>query len=208
MAEEVKKQAGRPKAKVEEAETTNNDGIMDLLKQMQSELASLKKENEALRSNKSNSNEDVALNGDTEVEVMSLFAGKMTLYTEGYGQGTPYKFDDGFGSIIDIPLNDLKLIVKNNNKIAKLGYFYILDDEVVSIVRLKKIYESLITAEQMESIEKLKDEDVIVLYNKAPNSQKELIVSYFASKKSNSEPVSHNLLYQLGELSGKRLLEE
>lgn len=208
MAEEVKKTSGRQPKKVETPIVENNDSsIMDLLKQMQSELALLKKENETLKNNGGVEN-TLSLTSDTEIEVMSLFAGKMTLYTEGYGNGTPYKFEDGYGSIIDIPLSDLKQIVKNNNKIAKDGYFYILNEEAVNIVRLKKVYENLLSVEQMENIEKLKDDEIISIYNNAHKSQQDLILNYFASKKANKEQVSHNLLYQLSELSGKKLLEE
>lgn len=204
MAEEVKK-AGRPATKKEETQN-NNDEMMNLLKQMQSELASLKKENETLKKGANINTEDV-MSSDTEIEVMSLYAGTMNLYTEGFGTGTKYSFDEGYGSVIDIPLGDLKLIVKNNNKIAKDGYFYIMNEDAVSICRLKKIYESLLTPEQMEALTKATDEQVITLYNSAPESQKELIVEYFANKKANKESVSQNVLYQLSELSGKKLLD-
>lgn len=207
MAEEVKK-AGRPATKKEETATANNtsDDVMALLKQMQSELASLKEENKALKMHGKIETEEI-LTSDTDIEVMSLYAGTMNLWTDGFGTGTKYSFDDGYGSIIDIPLGDLKLIVKNNNKIAKDGYFYIMNEDAVNVCRLKKVYESLLSADQMEALSKITDEQVITLYNSAPTQQKELIVQFFANKKANGESVSHNVLYQLGELSGKKLLD-
>jgi len=207
MAEEVKK-AGRPATKKEEPTKVNNtnDEVMTLLKQMQSELALLKKENEKLKATGTTQDVDT-LSGDAEIEVMDLFSGSLTLYTEGFGEGTPYKFDEGFGSIIDIPFSDLKLIVKNNNKIAKAGYFYIMNEDAVEIVRLKKAYESLIPPENMSKLSKLSDDAVIALYNSAPKSQKAIILSYFTSRKADGEDVSHNVLYQLGELSGKKLTD-
>ena len=208
MAEEVKKTSGRPKKVEEVAEvaSNSNDAVMEMLKQMQSELAMLKEENKALKMHGKTETEEI-LNSDTEIEVMSLFAGTLNLYTEGYGGGTPYKFEDGYGSVIDIPLGDLKLIVKNNNKIAKEGYFYIMNKDAVEICRLKKIYENLLSASQMESLTKANDEQVIALYKSAPSTQKDLIIEYFAGKKANGEDVSHNVLYQLGELSGKKLID-
>ena len=207
MAEEVKK-AGRPATKKEEPIVSNNtnDDVMALLKQMQSELASLKKENETLKASGTSNNVEI-LNGDAEVEVMDLFAGSLTLYTEGFGQGTKYPFPDGFGEVIDIPLSDLKLIVKNNSEIAKSGYFYIMNEEAVNICRLKKAYESLLSPEQMEKLSSATADTVVALYNSAPKSQKEIIIEYFASKKSNGERVDHNILYQLGELSGRKLTD-
>ena len=51
MAEEVKKTSGRPKKVEEVSDTTanSNDAVMEMLKQMQSELAKLKEENKALK---------------------------------------------------------------------------------------------------------------------------------------------------------------
>lgn len=208
MAEEVKKTSGRPKKVEEVIDTTSNsnDAVMEMLKKMQLELASLKEENKELRSN-NNASENVTLDSDTDVEIMDLFSGSLTLYTEGFGEGTPYRFEGGFGSVIDIPMSDLKLIVKNNNKIARAGYFYIMNEEAIDIVRLKKAYESLIPIESMSKLSKLSDDAVIALYNSAPKAQKEIIFSYFASRKADGENVSHNLLYQLGELSGKKLID-
>ena len=204
MAEEAKKSAGRPKATTE---TNTNDDVMALLKQMQTELASLKKENETLKKSGTTLAVEETMSSDTEIEVMSLYAGTMVLYTEGFGTGTSYKFDDGYGSVIDIPLGDLRLIVKNNNKIAKDGYFYIMNEEAVALCRLKKAYESLLSADAMEALSKSTDDQIITLYTSAPEPQKELIVEYFANKKANKEAVSHNVLYQLQELSGKKLLD-
>ena len=208
MAEEVKKTSGRPKKVEEVAETTtnSNDAVMEMLKQMQSELAKLKEENKALKTHGKVETEET-LTSDTDIEVMSLFAGTLNLYTEGFGIGTPYKFEDGYGSIIDIPLGDLKLIVKNNNKIAKDGYFYIMNEDAVAICRLKKAYERLLSAEKMEELTRATDEQIITLYKSAPSTQKELIIEYFAGRKANGEDVSHNVLYQLGELSGKKLTD-
>lgn len=210
--------AGRPagtKKEVTDADVVVNDvsksddnkNIMDLLKQMQAELKSLKAENETLKSS-SKTVVESTLTSDSEIEVMSLFSGSLTLYTEGYGNGTPYKFEDGYGSIIDIPLGELKLIVKNNNKISKIPLFYILNEEAVGIVRLKRAYENLLDIEKMENLSKLNDDGVVSIYKTAPDSQKELIIAYFASKRASGESVSQELLFKLGELCGRNLLAE
>ena len=207
MARTATKKEETVETTVKNTNVNTNDDVMTLLKQMQSELASLKKENEALKKHGDVITEDT-LTSDTDIEVMSLYAGTMNLYTEGFGVGTKYSFEDGYGSVIDIPLGDLKSIVKSNNKIAKDGYFYIMNEDAVNICRLKKAYENLLSQDKMEGLLKATDEQVIALYNSAPESQKQTIVEYFASKKANGESVSNNLLYQLGELSGKKLLEQ
>ena len=207
MARKATKKEETVEKTVKNTNVNTNDDVMTLLKQMQSELASLKKENEALKKHGDVTTEDT-LTSDTDIEVMSLYAGTMNLYTEGFGVGTKYSFEDGYGSVIDIPLGDLKSIVKSNNKIAKDGYFYIMNEDAVNICRLKKAYENLLSPDKMEGLLKATDEQVITLYNSAPESQKQTIVEYIESKKANGESVSNNLLYQLGELSGKKLLEQ
>ena len=202
--------AGRPKKEetvdVAVENTSGNEEMLDSMKQMKLEMEELRKENETLKKTETTTiAEEISL--DTEIEVMSLYAGTLNLFTEGFGNGTVYKFEDGYGSVIDIPFIDLKLIVKNNYKIAKDGYFYILNENAVNLLRLKKTYDSLLSAEQMESLSKSTVEQVATLYNSAPESQKKLIINYFATKKADKENVDMSILYKLQEISGKKLLD-
>ena len=201
---------GRPKKEetvdVAVENTSGNEEMLDSMKQMKLEMEELRKENETLKKTETTTiAEEISL--DTEIEVMSLYAGTLNLFTEGFGNGTVYKFEDGYGSVIDIPFIDLKLIVKNNYKIAKDGYFYILNENAVNLLRLKKTYDSLLSAEQMESLSKSTVEQVATLYNSAPESQKKLIINYFATKKADKENVDMSILYKLQEISGKKLLD-
>lgn len=202
--------AGRPKKEetvdVAVENTSGNEEMLASMKQMKLEMEELRKENETLKKTETTTiAEEISL--DTEIEVMSLYAGTLNLFTEGFGNGTVYKFEDGYGSVIDIPFIDLKLIVKNNYKIAKDGYFYILNENAVNLLRLKKTYDSLLSAEQMESLSKSTVEQVATLYNSAPESQKKLIINYFATKKADKENVDMSILYKLQEISGKKLLD-
>ena len=207
MAEETKKSTKATKVKIEEPKNDSNKEIVAMLKKMQSELDSLKKENKELKESETKEKAE-KIDSEEEIEVMSLFAGQMSLYTEGFGNGSKYYFEEGYGSVIDIPFGDLKLIVKNNNKISKDGYFYILNEDAISQLRLKKAYEKLLSIDLMENISKKSDDKVIAIYKSASESQKELIITYFDGKYLNGEDVSHGLLYDLGVLCGKNLLEK
>lgn len=212
MAEETKK-VGRPSTKkteeVVETTTNKNDdtlsSLVEMMNQLKDQISELKQENETLK--KGGKTNKVEVNSDEEIEVMSLFAGTLKLFTEGFGNGTKYEFDEGFGEVIDIPFSDLKQIVKNNTKIAKDGYFYILNEEAVSALRLKKAYENLLSYECMKSLEKATVEQVVKIYESAPESQKELIISYFSTRKADKMPVDMSILYKLQEISGKTLLD-
>ena len=89
----------------------------------------------------------------------------------------------------------------------RLDNLFIKDEDAVAVCRLKKAYENLLSAEKMEELTRATDEQVITLYKSASSIQKELIIEYFAGRKANGEDVSHNILYQLGELSGKKLID-
>ena len=80
MAEEVKKTSGRPK-KVEgvaENTTNSNDAVMEMLKQMQSELAKLKEENKALKTHGKVETEET-LASDTNADVKIALLGNPAL---------------------------------------------------------------------------------------------------------------------------------
>jgi hypothetical protein len=85
---------------------------MNQLKEMQKQIANLTKENEQLKVDKEEKEENEELTSDTDIPVISLVTGGLTLSTEGNGNGTVYRFEE-FGEIRDIPFGDLKDIVKN-----------------------------------------------------------------------------------------------
>ena len=209
MAEEVKK-AGRPSTKKAEetVEVVKDDtlsSLVEMMNQLKDQISELKKENETLK--KGEKTEKIEMNSDEEIEVMSLFAGTLKLFTEGFGNGTKYEFDEGYGCVIDIPFSDLKQIVKNNTKITKDGYFYILNEDAISALRLKKAYDNLLSYEMLKDLEKATSDQVIALYNSAPASQKELIITYFSTRKADNKPLDMSILYKLQEVSGKTLLD-
>lgn len=209
MAEEVKKAGKSSTKKAEETVEVVNDttlsSLMEMMNQLKDQISELKQENETLK--KGEKTEKIEMNSDEEIEVMSLFAGTLKLFTEGFGNGTKYEFDEGYGCVIDIPFSDLKQIVKNNTKITKDGYFYILNEDAISALRLKKAYDNLLSYEKMKDLEKATSEQVVALYNSAPNSQKELIITYFSTKKADKKPLDMSILYKLQEISGKTLLD-
>ena len=59
----------------------------------------------------------------------------------------------------------------------------------------------------MKDLEKATPDQVIAIYNSAPNSQKELIITYFSTRKADKKPLDMSILYKLQEVSGKTLLD-
>lgn len=209
--------AGRPKKSVDKEEKTikaveektvekkDSDVLTDLmnqLKEMQQQIANLTKENEQLKVDKEEKEENEELTSDTDIPVISLVTGGLTLSTEGNGNGTVYRFEE-FGEIRDIPFGDLKDIVKNKSEFAKGGIFYIANEEAVKKLRLSRDYKNIISDELFTH---LLDEDakvVIEAYKLAPKLQQEQVVSMIEDRLENGVEVDANILVKIGKLCGR-----
>jgi hypothetical protein len=199
--------AGRPKKSVntdvKNTETNVNDAILAQLKELQEQMLALKAENEALKENKQITVDE--LNGDTEIEVISQFVGKLALSTDGNGMGTVYRFEK-FGDVQDIPFSDLKEIVKNKPSFAKEGLYYIANKEAVNKLRLAKDYEHIVDNKIFEHILDEQPDTVIKAYKNAPKLQQEQIISMIEERLANDKSVDGNILISIGKLSGKNFL--
>lgn len=221
MAEETKKTSTRgrkPKEVVENKEEVKveekDNGMVDILAQMkamQEQIEKLSKEKsvaedlvKALQSNNKQEDES-GLNADTDITVISQCVGELTLSTEGLGRGTRYSFLN-FGEVQDIPFGDLRDIVKNNKSFAQNGLFYIVNDEVVSKLRLKQYYNRMISNEDMNTLFDKDANTFIELYKLATDGQKEVIINMIVDKKLKGETIDANILITLGQLSGKDLI--
>ena len=209
--------AGRPKKSVDKEEKTikaveektvekkDSDVLTDLmnqLKEMQQQIANLTKENEQLKVDKEEKEEKEELTSDTDIPVISLVTGGLTISTEGNGVGTVYRFEE-FGEIRDIPFGDLKDIVKNKPEFAKGGIFYIANEEAVKKLRLSRDYKNIISDKLFAH---LLDEDakvVIEAYKLAPKLQQEQVVSMIEDRLENGVEVDANILVKIGKLCGR-----
>ena len=138
---------------------------------------------------------------EVDVPVVSMCQGELNLATQGRGQGSIYTFTH-LGQIMDIPFGDLKDIVKNNQRFANEGYFYIADEEVVKKLRKTSEYNKILPPEVIENIFKNDANKIIDLYNMAPRGQKETIVEMIKNKRIQGIDVDANVLVKLGEITG------
>ena len=209
--------AGRPKKSVDKEEKNiktveektvekkDSDVLTDLmnqLKEMQQQIANLTKENEQLKVDKEEKEEKEELTSDTDIPVISLVTGGLTISTEGNGVGTVYRFEE-FGEIRDIPFGDLKDIVKNKPEFARGGIFYIANEEAVKKLRLSRDYKNIISDELFT---RLLDEDanvVIEAYKLAPKLQQEQVVSMIEDRLEKGIEVDANILVKIGKLCGR-----
>lgn len=201
-----KKDATKVVAEIDVSKEVVKDATQELLKkleEMQKQINELKSENQALKNDTDEINEE--LNGDTEIEVISQFVGKLALSTDGNGMGTVYRFEK-FGDVQDISFSDLKDIVKNKPKFAKEGLFYIANEEAVKKLRLTKDYEHIVDNKIFAHILDEDSDVVIKAYKNAPKLQKEQIVSMIDDRLAKNQEVDGNVLVKIGKLCGRDFL--
>lgn len=210
--------AGRPKKsvdntekkvtkKVEETVVENKDtevlaDLMNQLKEMQKQIANLTKENEQLKVDKEDEKDEEELTSDTDIPVISLVTGGLTISTEGNGNGTVYRFEN-FGEIKDIPFGDLKDIVKNKSDFAKGGVYYIANEEAVKKLRLSRDYKNIISDEMFAHLLEEDSKVAIEAYKLAPKLQQEQVVSMIEDRLENGVEVDANILVKIGKLCGR-----
>ena len=107
-------------------QSVDMQALMQQMQEMQKQIESLKKEKEEAENKNSDSEniiealkKSLAQKGDSdyekEIPVVSECNGVLVLSTDGYGQGTKYKFDK-IGEMQNIPFGDLKEICKKVRK--------------------------------------------------------------------------------------------
>ena len=179
MAE--KKKAGRPKKSVEtvvEKETTvveeKKDNNEELIKQLMEQVASLTKQVESAKNEKSDlqqlvdvlkSNQSAKENLPTKVKVISLLENQLNLSTQPNGSGKIYTFSKlGDSKVIRMQdLEDILSIVQYREQ-AEKGYFYICNADVVEEFGLTEEYENIVNDKILADVETLKSDNAVDVF--------------------------------------------
>lgn len=179
MAE--KKKAGRPKKSVEtvvEKETTvveeKKDNNEELIKQLMDQVASLTKQVESAKNEKSDlqqlvdvlkSNQSPRDNLPTKVKVISLLENQLNLSTQPNGSGKIYTFSKlGDAKVLRMQdLEDILSIVQYREQ-AEKGYFYICNADVVEEFGLTEEYENIVNDKILADVETLKSDNAVDIF--------------------------------------------
>ena len=147
------------------------------------------------------SNDDIS--GDDEVLVISLTPNKLNLC--GADGTVLFTFDEMYEEQY-IDYASLKEIVRVNREMAKNGRFYILDEKIVNKLRLKNNYKNVLAPEQLKDILKSDTQKAVELYKLANKTQQSTIIELVKQSKFKGEAVDFNLLSELENLSGIKLI--
>ena len=135
------------------------------------------------------------------ITFVNMTKGKFVLKGSSY-----YTIDEQFGTRRFIE-REARMIVNNMPKSIRDGKIYILDADFVKDCELEDVYADLLSDKQMKELLTKKPSYVVEVYKNANKAQKQIIVDMIENKKLNGEDVDANILLQIGELSGKNLIE-
>lgn len=182
---ELKKQIAEQQKQIE--------ALMEMIMAQQSSVGNVVSDTEPKK--------DVDL--DEEVLVVSLVPNKLNLL--GRDGSVLFTFDRMYDEQY-IDYASLKEIVTANRQMAKNGRFYILDERVVSKLRLKNDYKTIVSPDDLKAMLNENVGSAVELYKMAPKGQKSVIIDMVKQKKFNNNNIDYNLLKELGELSGVDLV--
>lgn len=117
-----------------------------------------------------------------------------------------YHLDKQFDSL-SVAENEAKTIVSNMPQSISNGLLYIADADFVEECELDGIYEKLIDEATLKNLLKYSANDVCEIYRNASDEQKKIIIDMIVDKKINNIPVDANILVELGNLCGKKLID-
>jgi hypothetical protein len=166
------------------------------------EVEELKKKIEELQ----RKNEAAPIPSDERIPVMSLCFNKLNLSVEPNGKGRNYSFTE-FGQVKRIPYPDVANIINSQEKFLSNGIFYIMDSRVLEKHSLQDLYERILSKDMLEKVFGLSKE-AVTLYQKANNSQRELINRFFIDKMAKDELVDLNVVSEISKISGIDLLSQ
>lgn len=138
---------------------------------------------------------------DEYIPVMSLLPFNLNLSTKEGGQGSVKKFTR-FGEIKRILYKDLMDIVEAHPNFLEDGYFYILHPGFIRQHGLDEIYSKLLTKEKIDLILNTKSDEVVAIYESAPEKQQKIIIQMLVAKmRENPDSVNLNVVAQISRVS-------
>lgn len=117
-----------------------------------------------------------------------------------------YHLDKQFDSI-SFSESEAKTIVANMPQSIANGFLYIADKDFVEECELDGVYETLIDENTLKNLLNNNSSEVCSIYRNASDEQKKIIIDMIVNKRINKEPIDANILVELGNLCGQRLID-
>jgi len=136
------------------------------------------------------------------IKVMSLTKHRLTISTEGFGNGTVFNFTE-YGQVQSILYEDLAKIIHNNSRFAREGYFVVMDPRVIKIHNLENEYSKILDKKTIDNILDLDADNIRTLVKNTTPHIKNTIVSTVVEKLLANEYVDLNKVRIVSTESGQ-----
>lgn len=184
------------------------------MKELMEQMKKLMEQNEALKSEVDNIKQATPhyvsaapQTVDREISFVSLFPGILNLSTQGLGQGQLYTFTE-FGQVHLIPYSEAKLILKNQAHLAKEGYFYVDDAELVKNSQLATAYKTILDQKSFESLFETSPAAFSKIFKGIPEAQRESFADMIVLKLYNGEKIDMNIVQEVNLATKRDLVTE
>lgn len=189
--------------------TTKKDEIKELKAQLKEQKKQIDQLVAALNSKiesevKPVNNDRDDINSEEEILVISLVPNKLNLLNK---QGEVMRSFNGMYDEQFVDYDILKECVNSHRDMALNGRYYIADERVVSKLRLKHAYNSILSPNQFKDIIDNNVNTAAELYKMAPTGQKKVIIDIIKEKRMKGVDMDMNMLYKLKEASGVDLVD-
>lgn len=147
------------------------------------------------------------IDSDTVIPFQSLSLSPLYLSTGGDGKGDIYTFTE-FGEIQNISLLDAREIIRNNKSFVQEGLVYIDNKEFVVKENLKKYYDKIISADEMQNMLLCKRAEFGKRFSKLTKAQANTICGLLFDKINKGKNVDEEILFYISQYSGIDLKAE
>jgi len=162
---------------------------------------------ESKKENYDENEDDVKINSDKYIKVMSLCPNTLNLTTEKKGRGKLFTFYQ-FGEVKRILYGDLVRIIENHPNFLNDGVFIIMDKSVIKRHGLDDAYDRLLKKEDFEKVLSGNETDAVNLFKLANARQRDYLVQSFIDRALNGESIDLNLLDRLSRIYGTNIQEK
>jgi hypothetical protein len=170
---------------------------------LKQQLAAMQLQLNVLLNNKTNDNsgddtldEDIKINKDDYIRIMSLCPNTLALSTTT----KKFIFRD-YKEVKRILYSDVVEILEKQPHFANAGIFYIMDDRVIRRHGLNDVYAKLLTKDKLEEIINGSGDTAFGVFKTANKNQQQFIVETLIEKVRDGLEVDMNLVYAISRES-------
>lgn len=135
------------------------------------------------------------------IKLINLVRGTVVL------KGTRIHTIEGQFNSIQVTEAEATIIVGQNNGAINSGCVYIDDKDFIAEHDLEDIYNVILSDKDLKTLFDKKPEEIIEMYNNTTDLQRKTIVTMIVKKCESGEKVDANVLYQIGRMCKRNLLE-